>query len=251
MSGVVRALGAVFFSVLAGVTSAHAVAVSGQGTWESTLQGRDLDGDLSNGFEAYYDTALDLTWLADANLVKTSGADSDGRLDWMGANAWWGANLNVHGITGWRLPTVTDNFDRGCSSLSFGGGDGITCGYNVDTKLSEMAHLFYVTLGNRAYYAPGAKNALGPFQDEWGLKNTGPFENIQTTYWSSSCQYFGVGCYWFDFSSGMQYFSTYRFGSFHSWAVRSGDVSAVPEVSMHLLALSGIFAALLMRGKRR
>ena len=48
------------------VTSVHAIGVTGQGTWETTLQARDLDGNLSTA-EAYYDTDLDITWLADAN----------------------------------------------------------------------------------------------------------------------------------------------------------------------------------------
>src|SRR3989344_1507399 len=81
-------------------TIAHAAAVSGQGTWETTLQGRDLDGNLST-FEAYYDTALNITWLADANYAGTT-------MDWTTANAWVAA-LNPYGscITGWRLPTVS------------------------------------------------------------------------------------------------------------------------------------------------
>jgi hypothetical protein len=55
---------------LAVSTSLHAASISGQGTWESTLQGRDLDGNLTT-FEAYYDTALNITWLADANYAGT------------------------------------------------------------------------------------------------------------------------------------------------------------------------------------
>lgn len=47
-------LGAVCASALIAISgAAQAVAISGQGTWESTLQGRDLDGNLST-FEAYY-----------------------------------------------------------------------------------------------------------------------------------------------------------------------------------------------------
>ena len=52
---------------------AGAAVVSGLGTWATTLLGRDLDGDLTNGFEAYYDTVLDITWLADAHYALTSG----------------------------------------------------------------------------------------------------------------------------------------------------------------------------------
>ncbi|MEA2079422.1 MAG: hypothetical protein U9P00_06110 [Pseudomonadota bacterium] len=78
--------------------TANAVPVSGQGTWESTLQGRDLDGNAAT-FEAYYDTTLDITWLANANAAGTT-------MNWADANS-WAAGLNVNGVTGWRLPTNT------------------------------------------------------------------------------------------------------------------------------------------------
>lgn len=53
----------------------HGAAVPGQGTWKSTLKARDLDGDSSTG-EAYYDTTLDITWLADANAGIGSPYDT-------------------------------------------------------------------------------------------------------------------------------------------------------------------------------
>jgi len=37
------------------------------------LQARDFDGD-TNTVEGYYDTALDITWLADANYGLTSNS---------------------------------------------------------------------------------------------------------------------------------------------------------------------------------
>lgn len=95
-------LGALCAGMLLAVSgAAQAVAVSGQGTWESTLQGRDLDGNLST-FEAYYDTSLNITWLADTNYAGMS-------MDWSTANT-WAAALNPYGsgITGWRLPTTID-----------------------------------------------------------------------------------------------------------------------------------------------
>lgn len=48
--------------------AAQALGVPGQGTWETTLQPRDLDGNAANGPEAFYDTVLDITWLRDANV---------------------------------------------------------------------------------------------------------------------------------------------------------------------------------------
>src|SRR3989304_736892 len=85
---------ALFVVALGASTLANAAAVNGQGTWETTLQGRDLDGNLST-FEAYYDTALLITWLANANYAGTA-------MTWANANT-WASGLNINGYTGWRL----------------------------------------------------------------------------------------------------------------------------------------------------
>src|SRR3989344_3796335 len=102
------AVTALFVGALGASTFAHAASVSGQGTWETTLQGRDLDGNLSTA-ESYYDTSLNITWLADANYAQTTGYDADGAMIWTTATA-WAAGLNPYGsgITGWRLPPTHD-----------------------------------------------------------------------------------------------------------------------------------------------
>ena len=41
--------------------AAQAAGVPGQGTWETTLQARDLNGDSVT--DTFYDTALNITWL--------------------------------------------------------------------------------------------------------------------------------------------------------------------------------------------
>ena len=48
----------------------YAVGVSGQGTWETTLQARDFDRNTAT-IEGYYHTVLGITWLADANHAGT------------------------------------------------------------------------------------------------------------------------------------------------------------------------------------
>lgn len=93
------ALAVAALAVAVAAPQAQAAAVSGQGTWETTLQGRDLDGSAANGFEAYYDTVLNITWLADASYAKTSGYDADGLLSWDAAKT-WAAQLNINGVTG-------------------------------------------------------------------------------------------------------------------------------------------------------
>jgi hypothetical protein len=198
----------------------HAVAVSGQGTWETSLQARDLDGNLATA-EAYYDTVLDITWLADANYAGAL-------MTWSTASDWV-LNLDPYssGISGWRLPTALDTDGTGCD-LAFNGTD---CGYNVDTATGEMAHMFYAILGDPARY-----DSLGNEQSTWGLTNTGPFSNIQGYYWSGTeyvpgdpYTYPGANVWDFDFGTGEQGAGAKSlYGS--AWAVHPGDVgvSTVP-----------------------
>ncbi len=205
-----RAVAALFIGALGVSSLAHAASVSGQGTWETTLQGRDLDGNLAT-FEAYYDTVLDITWLANANYAGTT-------MNWTTANS-WAAGLNFNSITGWRLPTVTDTGTPGCNPAY----TGTDCGYNVDTSTSEMAHMFYTTLGNKALYDTSGG---GP-QPGWGLTNTGPFSNVQSSYYWSATEYApSTGSAWyFSTNYGNQNWANKTF-SYYAWAVHSGDVGA-------------------------
>ena len=136
--------------------------VPGQGTWQTTLQPRDLDGDGES--EAYYDTELDITWLRDAN--------ANGIMNWHSANA-CAESLDVRGVKGWRLPAMIED-----DALRFDFGYAET---NSRTKVgttvfSEMAHLFYETLGNRGYY-----DAVSTPENERlvGVTNSGPFRHMQ------------------------------------------------------------------------
>jgi len=153
-------------AVLLCSTAAQAVPVSGQGTWETTLQARDLNG--AGVTDAFYDTELNVTWLRDAN--------ANGLMNWNAAKN-GASNLVVGGYTGWRLPTIVDTGTQSCN-ISHGGTD---CGDNVQTKsgsavYSELAHLYYTTLGNKGYSQPG-----------YGLANAGNFQSFQTNiYWSGT-----------------------------------------------------------------
>lgn len=221
---------------------ALAVAVPGQGTWESTLSGRDLDGNAAT-MEAYYDSSLNITWLADANYAFTTLADPDGRMTWADANAWAGA-LDINGVQGWRLPATFDAGNDGCAS-------GNDCGQSIDSNTSEMAHMFYTTLGNLAYF--DSKN-VGP-QPGWGLTNTGPFSNIQAEdYWSSTVYSPDPVASWhFSFENGEQY-ATVNTVHFFAWAVKDGDVAGgstvVPLPATAWMLLSGL-AGLVGIARRR
>jgi len=203
-------------------------AVSGQGTWESTLQPRYFNNDATP--DAFYDTDRNITWLADANYANTSGHDADGRMNWANANA-WAVSLDLYGPSGadgWRLPAVTDTGTSGCDWSYSGGTD---CGYNVDTATGEMAHMFYDELGNKAYCPPGDATCSGGPQSGWGLTNPGPFSNVQSyVYWSGT-QYAPDSsvAWYFNFNFGGQSLATTP-SEFYAWAVHSGDVGAATPV---------------------
>lgn len=247
-------LGLALLAALA-VPPAQATALSGQGTWETTLQGRDLDGNTAT-FEAYYDTSLNITWLADANYAKTSGYDADGRMTW-GEAMTWANQLAVGGYSDWRLPAMLDTWTPGCNYSETGGTD---CGHNVQTRdantgtvYSEMAHLYYITLANKDIYVPGT----GAFpQPGWGLSNTGPFSNIGVgyhVYWSGLEYAPDTNNAWgFGTAAGGQG-EGQKTNQFSGWAVRQGDVAVtttVPEPQTYALALAGLATALIATSQR-
>ena len=217
--------------------SANAASVSGQGTWETTLQGRDLDGNLST-FEAYYDTTLDITWLADGNPTSAS-------MNWSQANAWV-AGLNVNGITGWRLPNNTPINGSTTNSIFTNNatsdlGYAASAGWvdSAGKPVSEMGHMYYVTLGNLGRCTPDNANPTGcTEQTGWGLKNSGPFSNTQSSFWSGG--WYSPDYVWiFDHGVGFQTTQIRSNGSL-AWAVHSGDVAAVPIPAAFWLFGSGL-----------
>ena len=231
------------------MSTAQAVPVSGQGTWEATLQGRDLDGNAST-FEAYYDTTLDITWLADANAAGTF-------MNWADSNL-WAANLDVHGTTGWCLPTNTPingssyntSFTTNATSDD-GYADSLGWVDNSGNPVSEMGHMYYVTLGNPGFCPPDGGDGnpatcdnMGPINFV-GLTNTGDFSNVQSdTYWSGS-ELNSSNAWYFLFDFGFQDYVNDKEDFFYSaWAVHSGDVSAVPVPATMWLFGSGLIGLL-------
>ena len=232
-------------ALLAGVASSQAAPVIGQGTWQTTMAGRDINGTpvpaSSSNAVFLYDSVLNLTWLRNANV--------QGPMLWPAAQA-WASSLVVGGFGGWRLPTMLDVGNDGCAagagSNSLGGTD---CGYNVLTTAgnvvySEMASLFQDTLGNKYYCST---TGICP-QPGWGLSNTADFQNLTSlAYWT------GLS-YAPDPANRAWYFRTDvggQTGGFKNrvellaMAVRPGDVAAaaVPEPGTGWL-LAAAFGAL-------
>lgn len=210
---------------------AQAAATPGQGTWETSLLGRDLDSDLSNGYEAFYDTLLNVTWSADVNVAKTLGLGTRGwDAGWVVLSdaRYLAANLSYYGITGWRLPTY----------------------YKDDAVVSELAHMYHVTLGVEVA-ASGRGSSYVVVNEPF---NTGPFWNFEGPSLS-------VNKFWNDTLSadGSLTSDQITFGGFTSttrsyvgyvrmgadaaaaaWFVRDGDIAAVPEADTYAMMLAGL-----------
>lgn len=190
-----------------------------------------------------YDDALNITWLQDADYAKTSGYDADGLLPWSEAVAW--ADGLVYGsFSDWRLPGTTDAGNDGCAEFSTIGGT--DCGLRPDPNTSEMAHIFYVTLGNK-----GIPDA------DAGIKNAGPFLNLagHEGYWSGTSDISNPTlAAWAFGTDGTQpgHQDTHlKSIPLNAWAVRDGDVIvAIPEPSTGAMLLTGLLALSLFVRKR-
>ena len=169
-------------------------------------------------------------------------------MTWANANA-WAAGLNPYGsgITGWRLPTTNDVGNDGETYTNIY--QGVDYGYNI-TAYSEMSHMFYTTLGDKAYCTTSGSCS----QAGWGLTNTGPFSNVQSDVYWSATEYapYTYNAWLFYFYDGYQ-LNLYKTYNYYAWAVHSGDVGApaVPVPAAVWLFGSGLAGLLGMSRKRR
>jgi hypothetical protein len=204
-----------------------------------------------------YDDVLNITWLQDANYANTSGYAATSLMNWANANT-WAANLSfldtVRNVTydDWRLPTVSPvnrtafNFNNG--SATVGPGGNFDQGYNISapgsaypgSTGSELAYMFYQNLSNPGFYTPAGTlswcNITYPC-----LGNTSPFVNLQPGMYWSGTEYPLYSGYAMDFTmyDGHQYMH-YKTFEAYAWAVRPGDVAAVPEPEAWVMLLAGL-----------
>jgi len=209
--------------------TAYATAVSGQGTWETTLQARDFDGDI-NTIEGYFDTDLNITWLVDANYASTSGFNINGYMRWDSALS-WSSGLDLYGITNWRLPAVSP-LNGSTFNYNFSTSGDSDTGYNISapgsiyagSTVNELAHMHYNTLGNNALWnINGTQNSIGASY----LTNTGPFMNLLSAgYWSGTESTQNSNNAWaFVFHNG-GHSAGLKSAFNYIWLVHDGDVGS-------------------------
>jgi hypothetical protein len=215
---------------------------------------------IDRGGGMIYDDDLKITWLADANLFKAQYANDNtvinqiiaavpnvgdglgnhalvaddfygplGNMTWWGAMAWaeW---LTYGGFDDWRLPSALDADGSG----PFGAYD----------PRSEMGHLFY-TEGRLSAGQSIVANPPGYLDDY--------FINMQSWYYWTGLEReeYPQSAWNFDARSG--YLGTYwtKGYYFYSWAVRDGDVAAVPEPSTLMLLGMGLVGLISATQRKR
>jgi len=171
-----------------------------------------------------YDSDRNITWMADANYAVTTSYDSDGLVNFAGAQGFIRAlnsgTVDNLGFNNWRLPTTVQP-DPSCDiqtnylGTQFGSGTNCTGG--------ELGHLFYDELGGTP--SESITNSLDP--------DVILFSNIQDgVYWSSTewdRKDTVVNLIWvFDFEFGSQHAQDRNLIQSFVWAVHDGDVGAVP-----------------------
>ncbi|MCW8910418.1 MAG: hypothetical protein OQK76_07330 [Gammaproteobacteria bacterium] len=175
----------------------------------AALVGRLAATEGGTDYQAYYDTEANLTWLADATAAGIA-------MNWDDASNWV-ANLNVDGVTGWRL------YDTGPY-----------CGGPYNCTDSEMGNLFYNVLGGVA----------GSSITDVHNANYDLFSNILTDHYYWSLTEFApdpVDAWHFHMDGG-SHDPYHKYIEMYAWAVYSGDVglAAVPVPTAVWLFSSGL-----------
>jgi hypothetical protein len=216
-----------------------------------------------------YDDALNITWLQDANYARTSGYDADSGMTWQQSKDWVD-NLSYYDSvrdvtwTDWRLPQVSPVNGTSYVYFPFAYDGSVDIGWNISapgsanpgTLVSEMAYLYYNSLGNVGAYDFNGNHCVGWPGCYIPLQNTGPFVNIrQQNYWSdteipnqiTAAFHFNFG----SWSAGVQGMTGKQVDYDIAWAVREGDVAVPEPTTMILLGLGLIGLAGVRRKMQR
>ena len=162
-------------------------------------------------YQAAYDDVLDITWVTNAAL---SGINTwDDQVD-------WASNLNYLGFTDWRLASMSVSAPVGSLPDTTVTTSVVNCSSATELACrdNELEYMFYHNMG-------------GSFlDDKRGDQTIGDvtLTGVKTVYWSGT-EFNSSNAWYFIFSIGLQGNYDKSFSNY-GWAVRAGDVSAVPYI---------------------
>lgn len=180
------------------------------------------------------------------NLSAADFNTVSGRMNWFGAKAWVNT-LNYGGFDDWRLPTMIDTGAPGCNFSYSGTTD---CGYNIHSTDSEAGHMYYANLGLNSWANPdgSVRNDYGIFGNGTtsGENDIGLVQSIQSAAWwlDEEDASNPKSAWYFNVKWGSQGAYNKNYMQYVAWAVRDGDVSAVPVPGAVWLFGSALFGFL-------
>lgn len=231
-----RPLAVAMLVLLVAIIAKPVPARAAAGTWQHALQPRDIDGDGVT--DAHFDVDLGVTWIADLAIASPNRYTprDDGQMMLSNARG-FASQFVLHGVSGWRLPKTNFSGYGVCEFDVDGGG---VCGYHADPSSSELAHMFFVTLGGTGF--PDAGHGLG---------DTGPFIGLRAiSYWSDTSYHYLNSGFAFSMASGVQNWANTG-NELGVWLVRDGDVRSVPAPATLALVVAGIALLPASSGWRR
>jgi hypothetical protein len=221
----------------------------------AALQARYLDG--SSTANAYYDTDLNITWLADANYGATANYGTTTTVDFPGTGFFtfdqantWASSLSFSGTgasSGWRLPTAAPVGSAPNYNFSFNGST--DNGYNITASGNEMAHLFYTTLAIPAACSTSSTNVCDFQPGGVGSgASTDPFFNVQPYFYWTGTENANESnkAIAFNWADGYQDPEQTKPNYAYAFAVHNGDVgslaptAAVPEADTWAMLIAGL-----------
>jgi hypothetical protein len=239
------------------------------------------------GTATYSGSDYNLIWDNDNNGKSVVWLDYSNGPDHQPAQTAWASGLNGSGVlaynlnegysvdfgtNAWRLPTTPDGVKKEFPDYTYSpelgimiqvmdfsariwGYDGTTPGgWNITS--SELGHLFYTELGNKAYYS-----STGIAQSDYGLTSVGDFHNLKNHYWSTE-EAANPGFAWcFEMGWGTQYWGDASARAY-GLAVRSVQVTysdpnlgsgatPTPEPATMLLMGTGLAGLIGARRKKK
>lgn len=241
-----------FLLILSGVS--HALTVIGTASYEGS------------DYKLIYEETQNLVWLDYANANYEFGYSGTTWYDHMDWASGLGESITVNllpGFTttidwgaGWRLPefdeskvtlmSPADPDAIGWEGPDLNGNYDYMNGYNMVN--GEMGHLFYESLGNKGQIATD-----GTHPTDYGLLNTGEFENLMAVSYMSGTTHSPSPNYawFFSFGRGAVFFER-KADIFPAMAVHEGEVNfePVPEPATLLIFGTGIIGILGMTKRK-